>query len=148
MNNYFRSAIYMMVAAAPLACGQQNAAEVADVTVAQSELQGTTAAISPGWPGAYPRLARLADNSLLGTVTGFRNGANHLRATRSTDNGASFTDIGEISQGVGDIDNIHTVQLDYTAPGASSPRILAAFRNHDRNSNGQYTMYRITVLPK
>ncbi len=145
MRKSFRSAVYIMLAAAPLACGPQNTALVADAPYAESNLQGSATAVSPAWGGAYPRLTRLADNSLLGSVTGFSNGVNHLRVTSSTDNGATFSDIGEIAQGVGDLDNIHTVQLDYTAPGASSPRILAAFRNHSRNGSGQYTTFRITV---
>ncbi len=101
--------------------------------------------LSPSWGGAYPRLTRLADNSLLGTITGFAQGVNHLRVTRSTDNGVSFTDYGEITQGVGDIDNAQTIQLSYVAPGATVPRILAAFRNHTRDANGNYTVFRITV---
>ncbi|RYF11986.1 MAG: exo-alpha-sialidase [Deltaproteobacteria bacterium] len=104
--------------------------------------------LSPSWGGGYPRVIRLLDGSLLGSVTAYQGGINRLRVTQSSDNGASFADIGEIMQADGathDLDNAHIVQLHDTAPGATVPRLLAAFRNHDGTASSGYTTFRITV---
>jgi hypothetical protein len=89
-------------------------------------------------PGTYPRATRLQDGSILGVHTTFQNGANIIVATRSLDQGVSWNPVGEVTRGVGDIDNPFAVQL-------PSGNILCAFRNHTKNEHGQYTWFRITV---
>lgn len=89
-------------------------------------------------PGTYPRATRLQDGSILGVNTAFQNGANIIVATRSLDQGVTWTPVGEVTRGVGDIDNPFAVQL-------PSGKILCAFRNHSKNQQGQYTWFRITI---
>ncbi|OZJ04229.1 hypothetical protein BZG36_02960 [Bifiguratus adelaidae] len=62
-----------------------------------------------------------------------------------TNNGQSWQETGTVTTGVGDIDNGFLLELPTTAPGASHRRILAAFRNHSKDSSGAYTYFRITV---
>jgi hypothetical protein len=92
--------------------------------------------------GTYPRATRLSDGSLLGVYTAFTNGNNVLTTVKSTDNGASWTSLGSITTEVSathDTDNPFVLQL----PNGS---VLAAFRNHDKNSSsGAYTTFRIVV---
>ncbi|KAL8791469.1 MAG: hypothetical protein Q9213_000086 [Squamulea squamosa] len=94
--------------------------------------------------GTYPRATRLRDGSILGVYTAFQSGSNVLLTVRSTNGGASFTPLGEITRGASnanDIDNAFLIQLP-----ASSTRILCAFRNHSKNpTTGAYTYFRITV---
>ncbi|KAI4207366.1 MAG: hypothetical protein LQ346_000616 [Caloplaca aetnensis] len=92
--------------------------------------------------GTYPRSTRLQDNSILGVYTGFKDGDNVLLTVMSTNNGASWTPLGEITRGpsnANDIDNPYLIQL-------PSKRILCAFRNHSKDpSTGSYTYFRITL---
>lgn len=88
--------------------------------------------------GTYPRATKLQDDSILGVHTSFHNGTNIITATRSLDNGMTWSPVGEVTRGVGDIDNPFVVQL-------PSGKILCAFRNHSRDSSGAYTFYRITI---
>ncbi|KAL8674356.1 MAG: hypothetical protein Q9168_001216 [Polycauliona sp. 1 TL-2023] len=94
--------------------------------------------------GTYPRAARLRDGSILGVYTAFQSGSNVLLAVRSTDNGATFTPLGEITRGPSasnDIDNAYLIQLP-----SPSTRILCAFRNHSKDpTTGAYTFFRITI---
>ncbi|RPB17147.1 neuraminidase [Morchella conica CCBAS932] len=94
------------------------------------------AAVSMG-SGTYPRATRLSDNSLLGVTTTFSSGTNIITIVRSTDDGLSWTPHGEVTRGVGDIDNGFLLQL-------PDGRILCAFRNHSKDGDA-YTIYRITV---
>ncbi|KAL8661902.1 MAG: hypothetical protein Q9202_005184 [Teloschistes flavicans] len=102
----------------------------------------TGAPVSVG-AGTYPRATRLRDGSMLGVYTAFESGYNIIRTVKSTNNGASWSSLGEIARGASnanDIDNPFAIQL------SSSNRILVAFRNHSRNpSTGAYTYFRITV---
>ncbi|KAL8721797.1 MAG: hypothetical protein Q9225_001597 [Loekoesia sp. 1 TL-2023] len=94
--------------------------------------------------GTYPRATRLHDGSILGVYTGFQSGNNVLLTVTSTNNGATWSPLGEITRGpsnANDIDNPFVVQLP-----SPSKRILCAFRNHSKNpSTGAYTYFRITI---
>jgi hypothetical protein len=88
--------------------------------------------------GTYPRATRLQDGSILGVHTSFHGGTNVIVATRSTDEGTSWSPVGEVTRGVGDIDNPFVVQL-------PTGKVLCAFRNHSKNADGSYAFFRITV---
>jgi hypothetical protein len=92
--------------------------------------------------GTYPRITRLSDNSLLGTVTNFNSGTTRLMALKSTNEGQTWDELGIIASAptaTRDLDNPYTLQIP-----ADDDRILAAFRNHDKVDGG-YTWYRITL---
>lgn len=98
-------------------------------------------------PGTYPRANSLSGPSLpagsiIGTYTAFQNGDNVLKIVMSTDNGASWMAVGEVSRGASnanDIDNPYVLQL-------PSGRVLCAFRNHSKNpQTGAYVTFRITL---
>ncbi|KAG2176412.1 hypothetical protein INT43_005646 [Umbelopsis isabellina] len=110
-------------------------------------LVGSPVAMAPSG-GTYPRSTRLSTGQLLGIYTAFSGNNNVITVCQSTNNGASWTDIGTVTTGVGDIDNGYLLELPTTASGASHRRILAVFRNHSRTGtspNYVYTYYRITV---
>ncbi|KAL8924273.1 MAG: hypothetical protein Q9172_002746 [Xanthocarpia lactea] len=94
--------------------------------------------------GTYPRATRLRDGSILAVYTAFQSGSNVLLTVRSTNNGGTFTPLGEITRGpsnANDIDNAFLIQLP-----APSTRVLCAFRNHSKNpTTGAYTFFRITI---
>lgn len=96
--------------------------------------------------GGYIRVARLIDSSLIaGYTTQEQSGAvNVLKTARSTDNGRSWQQLGEVSRRPvteSDLDNPMPVQL-------PNGRVLYVFRNHDREgqgSNTRYKWFRITM---
>ena len=89
--------------------------------------------------GTYPRVTTIADGSILMAYTEITGSDHILHVLRSTDRGQSFSPYGEIARGTGDVDNPFLHQV----PGSN--RILAAFRNHDKNNDGTYTYFRISV---
>ncbi|KAI1339423.1 glycoside hydrolase family 93 protein [Xylariaceae sp. FL0016] len=89
--------------------------------------------------GAYPRLAQLSDDSILAVTARSDSDFRVISTTRSTDQGATFSPLGEVTRSdTADIDNAFLLPL-------PSGKILCAFRNHDQNEAGNYTWYRITV---
>ncbi|KAL1745333.1 glycoside hydrolase family 93 protein [Schizophyllum fasciatum] len=94
--------------------------------------------ISPDTDGAYPRVALLADGTLLGSYEATASGIKKLWVSRSTDGGKTFSAHGSISESPGDTDNAFLIER---PDGA----ILAAFRNHDLDGNRNPTYYRLTL---
>ncbi|KAJ7460739.1 glycoside hydrolase family 93 protein [Mycena latifolia] len=101
----------------------------------------TDTIIDPAGGGTYPRLAHLADGSVLAGFTQFSGGTQTLTVTRSTDGARTFSAWGAVATGtsnVNDLDNLDLIQL----PNGD---IFATFRNHDKTTAGVYTFYRITA---
>lgn len=105
-------------------------------------LSGNAVDMTSGQGGTYPRANILADGSLLGTYSGVSGDNKELRLVKSTDSGASWTQIGVAATrpfDSSDLDNPYPVQL-------PSRRVLLAYRNHDKDaSSGDYTAFRIDV---
>ncbi|KAF8316546.1 glycoside hydrolase family 93 protein [Clavulina sp. PMI_390] len=93
--------------------------------------------LNPAGGGTYPRIAAV-DDYLLSTFTTTKNGTHTLAVTKSTDNGNTWTSLGTIAQGTGDLTNSFLLQL-------SNGDVFATYRNHDLDSSGAYTYYRITA---
>ncbi|KAI1476093.1 glycoside hydrolase family 93 protein [Daldinia eschscholtzii] len=99
--------------------------------------------------GTYPRLCRLADGGLLCLTTGFQGPGRRehvLQVSRSVDGGRTFSPHGEVTRGVGDIDNGFLIEVpSSTVSGNTGPVVLAAFRNHDRLPGHKPSHFRITI---
>jgi len=115
--------------------------EVRQATAAVT-LSGPAVPMDPVHGGTYPRANRLADGSLIGVISTFANGSTIMRTLTSTDNGASWQELGVVTSApsnANDVDNPFPLQL-------PSGRILIAFRNHSKDpSTGAYTFFRITI---
>lgn len=91
--------------------------------------------------GNYMRATYLADGSIMGAYATGGGIDHHITATRSTDGGLTWSETGVVSSATApdnDLDNADILQI-------GGGRILAAFRNHDKNSDGTYKYYRISV---
>lgn len=113
------------------------------------EVAADASALSSQADGTYPRITHLADGGMLGTFTRIRlvDGRQEKRiiVSRSDNDGASWREIGEVTRGFQDIGNAFPLQLKNTVPGGTAPRLLVAFRNHDRDSAGNWKLMRITI---
>ncbi|KAH8893096.1 hypothetical protein GQ53DRAFT_622472, partial [Thozetella sp. PMI_491] len=95
-------------------------------------------------PGTYPRAFKLHDGSLLACYTRWPgDGTQLLTTARSYDGGWNWTPVGSVAtepQMTRDLDNCYIHQL-------PNGRLLAAFRNHDRNSlsGGPWYYYRLVM---
>ncbi|KAF5388922.1 hypothetical protein D9757_005136 [Collybiopsis confluens] len=116
----------------PLFQLQRRANLVPSVNSATIHISGSSAG------GPYPRTTPLSDGSYLACYTAISGGTKTLTVTRSTDGAQSFSPRGTIAQSTGDLDNCYLLQL-------ANGDVVAAFRNHDLNSAGVYTEYRITT---
>ena len=100
----------------------------------------TAIPLSPTGGGTYPRLLNVQGAAILAAYKVLADdGVSTLFISRSTDGGKSFSAWGTVTSGKGDIDNPDLIQLPSNGP------IICTFRNHDKNSSGDYTFYRITA---
>lgn len=103
----------------------------------QPTVDPTAIPLSPTGGGTYPRLANVR-GAILAVYTAFDGDTHILTISRSTDGGKTFSAWGTVASGTGDLDNPDLIQL-------SNGNIICTFRNHDKNSSGDYTFYRITA---
>lgn len=92
--------------------------------------------------GEYIRISRMNDGALIAGYAASDGPQQVLRAAKSTDNGVSWSHLGEVFRGdfvTHDIDNAFPLQL-------PSGRVLFAYRNHDRTgADLHYTYFRISI---
>lgn len=96
-----------------------------------------TVNLSPTGGGTYPRLANV-QGAIIAVFTAFSADTHIVTVTRSTDGGKTFSAWGIVTSGNGDIDNPDLIQL-------PNGNIICTFRNHDKDSSGAYSYYRITA---
>ncbi|RDX56566.1 glycoside hydrolase family 93 protein [Lentinus brumalis] len=101
-------------------------------------VDATSIDVSPSGSGAYPRLARLSDGTLLASYTAGSGNTRVLTVSQSTDGGKTYTALGTIGQSTGDLDNAYLLQL-------ANGDVVAAYRNHDLDANRNPTFYRLTA---
>lgn len=94
--------------------------------------------------GTYPRLLRLADGNILAAFTRVDGTTRTLVISLGDANGQNFVDLSSVDSGARDIDNVSLLEL-VPASGGGPNVLLAAFRNHDLDANGNYTWFRLTL---
>jgi hypothetical protein len=106
----------------------------------QPSVDPTAIPLSPTGGGTYPRLLNVQGPAILAAYKVLTSdGVSTLFISRSTDGGKSFSAWGTVTSGTGNIDNPDLIQLPSNGP------IICTFRNHDTNSSGDNTFYRITA---
>lgn len=91
--------------------------------------------------GIYMRTTVLEDGSILGGYAVTDGDTRYLRVVKSTNGGDSWEQIGTVDSGPTasrELDNAFPIAL-------GDGRILYSFRNHDKDGNGGFTAYRLTV---
>jgi hypothetical protein len=107
-------------------------------------ISSTAARFAVGEGGSsYPRANYLANGHILGAYTAFPPDSNmqQLTLVTSTNNGETWEPTGTAATShtnEGDLDNAYPLQL-------PSGQVLLAYRNHDKNHEGKWTIYRITL---
>jgi hypothetical protein len=114
-----------------------SAKPLASLAALQPIVDPTAISLSPTGGGTYPRLANV-QGAILAAYTAFDGDTHVLTVSRSIDGGKSYSAWGTVASGTGDLDNPDLIQL-------SNGNIVCTFRNHDINSTGNYTFYRITA---
>lgn len=107
-------------------------------TSIQPSVDPTAIPLSPTGGGTYPRLLNV-QGAILAAYKVLADGVSTLFISRSIDDGKSFSAWGIVTSGTGDIDNPDLIQLPSNGP------IICTFRNHDKNSSGDFVFYRITA---
>ncbi|KAI4869794.1 glycoside hydrolase family 93 protein [Hypoxylon rubiginosum] len=102
--------------------------------------------------GGYPRLAKLADGTILSvqTLPKVNGTTSIMQVSKSTDGGKSFSLFSEVIRAQNkDLDNGFLIEL---PPSQSTrvekhgaPVLIAAYRNHDLDSSGNPTYFRIAA---
>lgn len=91
--------------------------------------------------GTYPRANKCSDGSLVGAYTAFSDGNNVITIVKSTDSGNTWTFQGTVataSSTAHDLDNPYLLEL-------PNGQLVIAYRNHDKDASGTYTVFRITL---
>ncbi|KAI1766143.1 glycoside hydrolase family 93 protein [Hypoxylon sp. FL1150] len=96
--------------------------------------------------GEYPRLAKLADGTILGaqTLPNINGTTSIIQVSKSTNGGQSFSFLSEVTR-VTHVDLNNGVLIELPANKSSAPGLLAAYRKHDLDASGTPTTFRITV---
>lgn len=100
-------------------------------------VSSTAIKLSPAGGGTYPRLTNV-NGGILAAFTIIDGSTKTLTVSKSVDGGNTYTALGAVASSTGDLDNPNLIQL----PNGD---IVCTFRNHDLNSAGAYTYYRITA---
>ena len=103
----------------------------------QPTVNPTAIPLSPTGGGTYPRLANIK-GGILAAYTATDGDEKILKISRSTDGGKTFSALGTVASGTGDLDNPDLIQL-------SNGNIICTFRNHDGKNYSDYTFFRITA---
>ncbi|OJJ33539.1 hypothetical protein ASPWEDRAFT_43573 [Aspergillus wentii DTO 134E9] len=93
--------------------------------------------------GTYPRATYIEDKSLLGCFRGLHDDKVTLETVRSTDKGKTWSPVGTI---ISEVEKTHGLNNCYLHQLPKSDRILAAFRNPERDpKTNKYTKYIMSV---
>ncbi|ETS75970.1 hypothetical protein PFICI_12914 [Pestalotiopsis fici W106-1] len=142
LNSAFRAAL-LLASSLPSAFGMAIPYNIAGLKSRALSTSPASVQTFESTNNAYPRVTALSDGTLL---LGYAHNDGTTRALdilQSTDGGASFKPYGSVASRTdnADLDNIFLLEVGSTSP----PTVLAAYRNHDKDSSGVYTYFRITV---